>query len=250
MRKIALFVLGSGLAAGLLAQAPRFEVASVRLVPPGEPARAQTADGALLRYPSTSLLVLLRQAYRLRSPEQLEGPAWMRSQLYQIEAKLPANSSRDQIPEMLQALLAERLQLSVHHETRLMPANVLLAGRKGSKLHQVPEEDEQLELKLDMPLVHLSGRGSIAKLTDQFNHALGGRDPWIDMTDLGGSFAIKLDYVLDLPANSPLAQRDDVVGMPTLAQALEQQLGLRVEMRKMPADIVVIDRVNRIPAEN
>jgi uncharacterized protein (TIGR03435 family) len=98
------------LAAGLCAQGPQFEVATMKALPPGEPGRARTADDALLRYPSTSLLFLLREAYCLKRPEQIDGPAWMRRQMYDIEAKLTANASKDQIPEMLQALLAEQLE--------------------------------------------------------------------------------------------------------------------------------------------
>jgi len=244
MRKVVYIFL----AAGLYAQAPEFEVASMKIVPPGEPALQRTADGALLRYPSTSLLFLLREAYRLKSAKQVDGPAWMRTQLYNIQAKLPQNSSQDQIPDMLKALLADRLKLSVHHETRPLPTNVLLIGKKGPKMRQVKEEDENLELRLEVPLVRLSGRGSIQKLIEQLNHALGGPDPWVNMTGLSGFFEIKLEF--DMSPESQLVQRDDVVGVLKLPQALEQQLGLRVEVRKAPTDIVVVDRVERIPVAN
>lgn len=244
MRKIACLFL----AAGLYAQAPRFEVASMKIVPPGEPARAQSADGALLRYPSTSLHFLLRQAYRLKRPEQIDGPAWMRTQLYEIEAKLPANASQGQIPEMLQALLAERLKLSVHHEARPVPTNVLLVGRKGPKMRPAADGNENLELKLEVPLVHLSGRGSMVELTDQLNHGLGGRDPSVDQSGLSGFFEIKLDF--DQSPASPTAQPGEFLSAPKPPEALEQQLGLRVEVRKMPTDIVVVDRVEKIPVEN
>jgi uncharacterized protein (TIGR03435 family) len=244
MRKIACIFL----AAGLYAQAPQFEVASMKLVPPGEPARQKTADGAQLHYPSTSLLFLLREAYRLRSAVQVDGPAWMRTQLYNIAAKLPPNATEDQIPEMLQALLADRLKLSVHHEKRPLPTNVLLVARKGPKMRQVMEQDEILELKLDVPLVHLSGRGSIQKLIEQLNHGLGGTNPWVDQTSLNGFFEIKLEF--DMSPDLPRAQQEDVLSAPRLPQALEQQLGLRVEVRKEPADIVVVDRVEKVPVEN
>jgi uncharacterized protein (TIGR03435 family) len=123
-------VLGAGLAAMLYAQSPQFEVASVKVLPAGEPNRARTADKALLHYPSVSLLSLLREAYRLKRPEQVDGPAWMQTQLYAVEAKLPSDASKNQIPEMLQTILAQRFKLSVHHEMRPMPTNVLLPGKK------------------------------------------------------------------------------------------------------------------------
>ena len=238
------------LAAGLYAQSPQFEVATMKLLPPGEPNRPRTADGAQVHYPSVNLLNLVREAYRVRSREQIEGPAWMVTQMYAIEAKLPADASKDQIPEMLQSLLADRLKLSVHHDSRPLPTNELLVSKKGPKMHAADEEDEMLDLDFPYPRVHLNGRGSIAKLIDQFNHGVGGKDPWVDMTGLKGSFQITLDYVVDGPADPPLFQRDDVRDVPKLPEALEQQLGLRTELRKEPADIVVVDRVERVPVAN
>jgi uncharacterized protein (TIGR03435 family) len=180
----------------------------------------------------------------------VEGPAWMRTQMYGIEAKLPANASQAQIPEMLQALLSDRLKLSVHHDTRLLPTNFLLVARKGPKMRPVPEQDEMLELKLDVPQVKLSGRGSIEKLIDQLNHGLGGPDPWVDKTGLSGFFEIKLDFAMGRPPDSAAARPDDLPGGQRLPEALEQQLGLRVEVKKAPVDVVVVDRVERTPADN
>jgi uncharacterized protein (TIGR03435 family) len=244
MRRLACIFL----TAGLYAQTPQFEVASMKALPRGEPGRQRTADGAQLRYPSVSLLSLLREAYRLKTTQQVDGPEWMRTQMYAIQAKLPANSLSEQIPEMLQALLAERLRLSVHHESRPLPNNVLLVGRKGPKMRQATEKDEDLDLKLDVPLVSLTGRGSVQQLIDQLNHGLGGSDPWVDMTGLSGLFEIKLEY--DMSRDSAAAQPDDALSLPKLPAALEQQLGLRVEVRKAPTDIVVVDRVEKIPVEN
>jgi len=238
------------LVAALQAQTPQFEVATMKPMPAGTPNRGWTEDGAQVHYPGTNLLNLVREAYRLRSREQVDGPAWMATQIYAIEAKLPAGSAKDQIPDMLQALLEDQLKLKVHHDTRPLPTNVLLVSKKGPKMHQVAEEDEILDLVFPNPLVHLTGNGSIAKLIDQFNHGVGGKESWVDMTGLKGSFRIKLDYALDGPADSPLFQSDDVRDMPKLPEALEQQLGLRTELRKEPADIVVVDRVERVPAGN
>jgi uncharacterized protein (TIGR03435 family) len=235
------------LAAALHAQAPQFEAATMKLVPAGEPNRARTVDGAILHYPGVSLLFLLREAYRVPTRDQVAGPDWMRVQLYQIDAKLPSAESRDQIPEMLQALLAERLKLSVHHESRPLNTNFLLAGKKAPKMRRAAAADDQLDLKLDVPLVHLSGKGTVAQLIDQLNHGLGGGDPWVDQTGLTGAFEIKLDFAL---ASGARTAPGDASAAPSAAQAIEQQLGLRVETRKAPADFVVVDHVERTPIQN
>jgi uncharacterized protein (TIGR03435 family) len=244
MQKVIVSVLGTGLAAMLFAQTPQFEVASVKILPPGEPQRARTSDKAFLHYPSASLLSLLREAYRLKRPEQVDGPAWMEKQLYAVEAKLPSDAPRNQIPEMLQTLLAERFKLSVHHEMRPMPTNVLLPGKKGTKMRSVTEPGDGLVLNLEGRLVHLSGPGSITDLLDQLNHGLGGQYPWADMTGLSGLFQIKLDF--DMFTATP----ENMPSLPGLPEALGEQLGLRVEVRNLPTDIVVVDHVEKTPVNN
>lgn len=238
--------------AGALYAQPQFEAASMKLVPAGEPARQRVSDSSQLHYPSVNLLNLVREAFRLASREQVAGPPWMATQLYRIDASFAPNSS-SQIPEMLQTLLAARLKLSVHHETRLLPANILLPAKSGIrplKMHPAAQPDEQLELDLNVPLVHLSGRGTLAQLIDQLNHGIGGRNRWVDRTGLAGFFEFKLDFALELPSNSPLAESPELIGVPQLAEAIERQLGFRVETSKAPADIVVIDSVERVPAGN
>ncbi len=244
MKKMISFLLTASL------YAQQFEVATMKALPQGAAFAARTTDGAQLRYPAVSLLGLLREAYRLRSPEQVEGPDWMRSQAYAIEGKLPSGASTAQIPEMLQALLAERLKLTVHHATKPLLSNVLVIPKKGPKLRSVPASDGQLELKLEVPVAHITGRGSIQNLVDQLNHGLGGRDPWIDMTGLQGSYEIKLDFTLNYHSDPAKSEPGETSGALPLADALAQQLGLRVEARKTPADIVVVDRVEKIPSSN
>src|SRR5271154_1013421 len=105
------------------AQASAFDVASVKpaadpgMVPmiclvPCSPGERLTVEGARvdIRYMSLSRLILT--AYRLK-PYQLSGPDWMKTQRFDIMAKVPEGVSKDKVPEMLQALLAERFQLSI-----------------------------------------------------------------------------------------------------------------------------------------
>jgi uncharacterized protein (TIGR03435 family) len=232
------------IAAGLYAQSPHFEVATLKALPPGSRMLQRTSDGAQLHYPGVSLLQLLREAWRLKRPEQIDGPAWMRTQVYSVQAKLPEGAPRDQIPEMLQALLADELKLAVHLETRPMPSNVLLAGKKGSKMSAVSDIGDGLTLSPEVPpLVHLAGRGSMADLIEQLNHGLGGANPWVDETGLSGLFEIRLAF--DQSPDSPLAKQEEIATLPKLRQALEEQLGLRVEVRKLPTEILVVDHVEK-----
>jgi uncharacterized protein (TIGR03435 family) len=128
----------------LNAQPLAFDVASVKtaadpgMVPmiclvPCSPGERLTVEGARvdIRYMSLSRLILT--AYRLK-PYQLSGPDWMKSQRFDIIAKLPEGASKAQVPEMLQALLAERFKLAIHHEKKEQPVYALVVGKNGAKL--------------------------------------------------------------------------------------------------------------------
>ncbi len=115
-------LLGAGF---LLAQAPKepsFEVASVR---PSQPTTDRVdiglhLDGAQVRIVSLPLRDYIARAYRLKL-YQVTGPDWLSSEKFDVNAKLPEGSTSDQIPEMLQALLAERFQLKLHRDTKELP---------------------------------------------------------------------------------------------------------------------------------
>ncbi len=179
MQRIMFTVVGAGLLSAMLfAQTSQFDVASMKSLPTGAPGRQRTADGAQIHYQGASLLSLLREAYRLKRPEQVVGPSWMRTQMYAIEAKLPPNASQDQIPDMLRAPCRPA-------ETIGPPRNAAHAHQRAPirykvKMRPVEDWNEGLLLKLESPspLVDLSGRGSIIELLDQLNHGLGGSRPW------------------------------------------------------------------------
>jgi uncharacterized protein (TIGR03435 family) len=80
-----------------------------------------------------SLYNLILTAYRIK-PHQLSGPDWMRSQKFDIEAKMPDGVAKDRLPEMLQALLAERFKLSIRRDRKEQPVYALVVGSNGSKL--------------------------------------------------------------------------------------------------------------------
>jgi uncharacterized protein (TIGR03435 family) len=138
----------------LLAQAPSklaFEVASVKPSPPLSTIAAQaqsgklnirmTIDGSRLELSFISLANMVCMAYKVK-PHQISGPDWMSSQLFEIRAKLPEGSNREQIPEMMQTLLAERFKLVFHRETKEQPVYALIVGKNGTTLKESVEEAE------------------------------------------------------------------------------------------------------------
>jgi uncharacterized protein (TIGR03435 family) len=92
-----------------------------------------------IRYMSLYNLVLA--AYRIR-PNQLSGPDWMKSQRFDIIAKLPDAASKDQVPDMLQALLSERFKLAIHRDLREQPVFALVVGKNGLKLQKAGADSD------------------------------------------------------------------------------------------------------------
>jgi uncharacterized protein (TIGR03435 family) len=137
------------------AHAPAFDVASVRpaadpgMTPmiclvPCSPGERLTVEGARvdIRYMSLSRLILT--AYRLK-PYQLSGTDWMKTQRFDILAKIPEGGSKDKVPEMLQSLLADRFKLAIHRENKEQPVYALVVGKNGQRL-QAPAVDADAPL--------------------------------------------------------------------------------------------------------
>jgi uncharacterized protein (TIGR03435 family) len=149
----ALAVLLAVSASALLAQAPGaastpgaspgFEVASIKQAPPIEPMKVMSGqmhvgmsiDAARVDIGNLSLTEIIRTAYRMKG-YQISGPDWMSAQRFDIMAKMPEGSSKDKVPEMLQALLADRFKMTAHRETKDFPAYALIVGKNGPKLRE------------------------------------------------------------------------------------------------------------------
>lgn len=139
------------------APAPAFEVASVKnaeqperspifCLVPCSPGERLTVTGTRVDIRWMSLRKLIFTAFRIKQ-YQLTGPEWMESQRFDIAAKIPAGASPDQVPEMLQTLLAERFKLTVHHETRDTPVLALVVGKNGPHLEPAAPDADALAAK-------------------------------------------------------------------------------------------------------
>jgi uncharacterized protein (TIGR03435 family) len=171
-------------AAGLLcaacvvwAQAPpaklEFEVASIK---PAQPLQAQissgklhvgmTIDAARVDIGSMSLAELIQTAYKVKA-HQITGPDWMSSARFDVLGKMPEGGTKEQVPEMLEALLADRFKLTVHRENRDQPVYALVAGKGGPKLKDAAPEPDAPGATDDTPkgLAIGTADGSRARLT-------------------------------------------------------------------------------------
>lgn len=135
---------------------PTFEVASVKptaldiaklaaQVQSGEmPRMGPRVDGARAEYIFMALKDLISLAYKVK-PYQITGPDWMASQRFDIIAKLPDGASKDDVPMMLQALLADRFKLALHRENKEGPVLALVVGKGGPKMKESAEAPKPID---------------------------------------------------------------------------------------------------------
>jgi uncharacterized protein (TIGR03435 family) len=229
--------------------APAFEVASVKASPPRAGMAgfiAMDTDPAMVRYSNVTLKLLIAFAYRFDSPLVQGGPAWLEDQPYDLAAKLPAGTSKDRVPAMLQTLLVERFKLAVHRETTEQRVYFLVVGKNGPKLKAAEKADEQdvQQVRGDRLALQIV-RGGIMGHSIAIGSFAGSLAPVVgyqvvDHTGLTGTFDIDFTWTPD----------DSKGTGPTLFTAIQEQLGLKLEPGKAPVEVLLVDHAERIPMEN
>ncbi len=230
--------------------AQTFEVASVKPAKPykGGPIDISvkggpgTDDPGRIVFSNAAMSVLLISAFGVEY-YQLSGPDWLPQDMFDVTVKVPPGATKDQVKIMLRNLLAERFGLAFHREKRDMNAWVLTAGNGGLKQSE-PGTKANLTCK----------KCSMAQFADRLGQP--GGKPVFDATGLTGIYDFALSYEPDYgvckgcDGPPPPAASASVDTPPILRVALRQQLNLKLEQKKMPVDVVVIDRLERTPSEN
>jgi len=261
MKKIALLSLLITVPA--LAQQPKFEIADVH-VSSTAPGFAQNFGGVLRagRYVNrdATMLELIEAAYGVTEDSISGGPAWLNSELFDVIAKVPDGATPATAKLMLQALLADRFKLVIHPGTQPVPRYVLSVGKGGSKLkHAGGSGDPGCEPiqqpggggnpgdPASAPNIKVACRNLTASgIAENLHQMAGGYldHDVIDSTNLEGSW----DFDLEWTARGALAAKgaDGI----SVFDAVEKQLGLKLELKNVPMPSMVIESVNRKPTEN
>jgi uncharacterized protein (TIGR03435 family) len=238
-----LLLTGAGLAAG-----PEFEVATLKVSPPPEGDSININLGQLrngrLTLANASLSDCLKFAYGIVADAQLVGEPWIRSKAvrFDIVAQTSPDASREQVQKMLQALLAERLKVVVHHEDRVLPMLALVPAKGGVKLRQAAAgagNDGRNPATRGRIVAGGMTLELLATLLSRFE-----RDTVVNATGLTGQYEFRLEWAPDTTtATEPPAG-------PSLSTALREQLGLVLEARRRPLDVLVVDHAEKSPVEN
>jgi uncharacterized protein (TIGR03435 family) len=249
-----------------------------------------TIDAMNVRISKFSLYDLIRLAYQLNNGQELSGPSWMIQERYDIQAKLPEGAKRGQVPAMLQTLLAERFGLRIHRDNREANVYVLVPAKGGPRLKQSAADDTapagpEGQLRGGIAVgpggttastapggnsqttpgpggnLHIvSKKMTLKAFADMINRYT---DRQVrDMTGIEGAYDFEIDVsgedvrnaarshgmFVPPPAGAAAEAASDPSGV-SLAASLEK-LGLKLESRKAPVEMVVVDKVEKVPTEN
>lgn len=233
---------------------PEFEVADVRINTSGQTAIQGTIlAGGQLSVRNIPMKELIVQAYKAGSVAG--GPNWLDSERFDIIAKAPPNTSEDTLRLMLQTLLAERFKLAIHQEQKITAVFALVAAKGGLKLQAAAGSGQPkcgrgpgAEGLNHTVCTNFTMTDLAAWLPTRIAPSFIDR-PVVDLTGLNGTYDIKLDWV-PRPVVADAADGPDEAAGDTVFDALDKQLGLKLEERKLPLPVIFIDHVERTPTVN
>jgi uncharacterized protein (TIGR03435 family) len=260
---------------------PTFEVASIKPATPLGPMGMQanrkggpgTSDPTTYLCENCPLSWVVSKAYDVQ-PFEFSGPDWLESVRFDFAAKVAPGASKEAFREMLQNLLADRFKLAVHREKKVMEVFELTVSKGGLKIHEAAPKDAihddpppaQMQRDRDgFPILPPGATMAVAPgharirsdnqpvgwLARMLSGQLHG--PVIDSTGLTGKYDYMLSWAFDErpPASSdgaPTAMADAY--RPALIGAVQSQLGLKLEQKKGPAEVLMVDHMEKTPTEN
>ncbi|HTX34091.1 MAG TPA: TIGR03435 family protein [Bryobacteraceae bacterium] len=259
-----------------------FEVVSIKPSPPpvgggfmvscsGGP---ETKDPTLFTCQNMSLTNLISRAYEMPY-YRVTAADWMEQTRFHLNARVPAGATKAQLDLMLQDMLVTRFKLAVHHESKELAQFDLVVAKNGPKFKPAeeppaPKEDgassppapKQSPLHMDKegyPVLEagipgmaiMNGRarvyqpaGTMERLAALLSAQL--RRPVNDATGLTGKYEISLYW----DADTMRSPSQPLEPGPNLIQAVQDQLGLRLESKKGPVDFLIVDHAEKVPTEN
>jgi uncharacterized protein (TIGR03435 family) len=237
-------------------------VASVRLASPDARVRYEkggpsSADPGQITYANVTPKLLIIRAFRAR-PNEISGPDWMDNVGYDIAAKIPPGTTEQRLQLMLQKLMEERLGMRIHREAKPLPVYALVAG-KGQPKVQPAKDSENIGCRI----VSNGGRidwsseirvecrnTTMAALAEQMPFFAKVNRRFVDDTHLDGTYDFDLRWTPAPPQSGPGSKLVELQSKGALFDALEKQVGLRIDDRKAPVETIVVDQINKAPVEN
>ncbi|HEY1753801.1 MAG TPA: TIGR03435 family protein [Bryobacteraceae bacterium] len=246
---------------------PTFQIADVRALPQspaqnsgiGIPAMVRLDEGVIragrFEIRRATMLNLIRIAYGVDPDTIVGGPAWLETDRFDVIAKAPPSTSLKTAKLMLQSLLADRFKLSLHKDTRPIQGFVLSTGKGKPKLKPADASGEPgcefregpLPTPDFIPPETIACRNTTMDAFAPILRGMAGAyltGPVLDSTGLKGAWDFDLKWT---SRGLLLSAGADAI---TLFDAVDKQLGLKLEPGKVPMPVIVVDGVNQKPTAN
>lgn len=245
-----------------------------------------TRDPGQITYSRVTIRRLIKEAYGV-DVDQIPGPKWVEEKKYTIVAKVPPGSSREQSAVMLQNLLAKRFKLILHRQKKQFPVYALTMSEKGHKLKETADPNAQpmrpggprVPIDRDgFPVLppgtsgvvgnplngivnytfHAYGMGDLVKYLGFLFGTRTGANTFamgriVDQTGLTSRYDFRLACTHSATIGGALSPpdlfEDQGVSGPSLTEALEKQLGLKLKKSTAELDVLVIDHAEKVPTE-
>lgn len=256
---------------------PKFEIADVHVSARTviQTMRTVPVHGGRYEVKNATMVDLIRVAYGFDADKVLGGPSWLEMDRFDVLAKVPAGSTAETQKLMLQSLLADRFKLVAHKDTRPLPTYALIVGKKpqlkeadgteetgcrpqmssgppsegGGRIVTMSSNGAPMAINLGpgMTIQYMCRNMTMAAFAEGLRGMMGasvGPNPVLDDTGLKGAWNFDVKWSMLL---GPMASTSDRI---TVFDAVDKQLGLKLEERQIPTPVIVVDSVNEKPTEN
>ena len=232
---------------------PSFEAADVHVTPKSANPNPQSLGGFVrggrYQFRNATMLDLIVNAYGLEPEKVTGGPSWLETERFDILAKAPTSATNANAKLMLRSLLKDRFNLVFHNEDKPMNAWVMTAAKPGSQIKQSTaggptncngEQPDPPNTTIVCKNITMAVLAQILRQVDPntFN------TPVTDMTGMEGSWDFQLTVT---PPAAAAAAGKNAISVP---DALEKQLGIKLELQKRAVSTFIVDSVNRKPTAN
>ncbi len=229
---------------------PQFEVADVRVSPSREDglgvlemSQEGMVRGGRYEIHRATMLDLIRTAYNVEAGSVFGGPNWLALDRFEVIAKPPAGTTTAMGNLMLQSLLADRFKLVVRKDMRPMPAWVLSKGANNPKLKPADSTGETgchiVDKNERVSCRNITMDTFVARLRAGFLTTL----PVLNFTGIAGPWDFDLHYTV-VGGQFGISENNPIIN------AVDKELGLKLELQNTPQPVLVVESVNRMPTAN
>ena len=251
MRLLATAILAAS--AAFPAGGPEFDVASLKpvILDGADTYRANLGSyrNGTLTATNVTLAEAMRFAYDITSDDLVAGPDWIKNKFvrFDITGKTSPTTPRAEALQMLRTLLEDRFDLKLRKEPRNLSYFALTApdGAARLKVVEIPPAEQKTSLGLGRIQHNNITMLLLATLIARFT-----RTPVVDQTNLTGTYDLTLGWARDTSMPLPNAAPAETPDGPSISEAVQKQLGLKLEKRKGPIEVLVVDAARQVPKEN